>query len=104
MVSELKGSPSQAAQALRQAQPGTAPTATPKSDAAPASADAVTVTDLGQRLQKLSESVENLPVVDQNRVSALRESIASGQYELDDQQIAEKLTQLEQQLGTPRSE
>ncbi|UTW46396.1 flagellar biosynthesis anti-sigma factor FlgM [bacterium SCSIO 12696] len=64
---------------------------------APAS-DTVTVTDEAARLQQLEQSLANTPVVDSARVAELREAIASGNYRPDPERIADKLSQLEQDL------
>lgn len=70
-----------------------APAETPKSS------DVVTLTDLAARLQHLTDSVAQLPEVDQARVAELKSSIESGDYRIDDAKIADKLTAFETQLG-----
>lgn len=62
-------------------------------------ADVVTLTDLAARLQKLTQSVANLPVADQAKVEAFRQSVADGTYQIDSQAVAEKLTALENLLA-----
>ena len=99
MVSEIKGSASPAAQGITPGPRKAAEQAqSPPPTAAPGG-DVVTVTDLATRLQKLSESVHNLPVVDQALVTEMRDALASGSYRVDDSQIAEKLLSLETSLG-----
>lgn len=61
--------------------------------------DVVTLTDLASRLQSLTDSVAQLPEVDQKRVAELKSSIESGDYRIDDAKIADKLTAFETQLG-----
>lgn len=95
MVSEIKGPGSQTIQSLNTGPQKAAPAAPAADGKAPVSGEVVTVTDLGQRLQKLSDSVADLPVVDQQRVNEFREALASGKYPIDDRQIADKLTALE---------
>lgn len=60
--------------------------------------DTVTVTDQAARLQELEQSLASTPVVDSARVAELREAIASGSYQPDAQRIADRLSQLEQDL------
>ncbi|MGR8919830.1 MAG: flagellar biosynthesis anti-sigma factor FlgM, partial [Gammaproteobacteria bacterium] len=52
------------------------------------------------RLQRLTDSVKDLPVVDQAKVAELRDAINSGDYALDNAHIAEKLASFEAMLGT----
>jgi len=57
--------------------------------------EVVTLTDLAARLQRLTEAVASVPVVDQAKVHALREAIESGQYRISERDIADKLSALE---------
>jgi negative regulator of flagellin synthesis FlgM len=50
-------------------------------------------------MAKLEEVVQSTPVVDSERVAALKEALASGTYEIDDQRIADRLLKLERELG-----
>jgi flagellar biosynthesis anti-sigma factor FlgM len=72
-------------------------------DAGPApqtgASDVVTLTDLAARLQKLTDAVRDLPVVDQARVSAFKDAIANGDYAIDEQAVADKLSAFEAELG-----
>jgi negative regulator of flagellin synthesis FlgM len=61
--------------------------------------DVVTLTDLASRLQTLTDSVAQLPEVDQKRVAELKSAIENGDYRIDDTKIADKLTAFETQLG-----
>ncbi len=103
MVSEIKGS-GLSTIAQTQAATDAAVRKTNESSAAAApraSGEVVTLTDLASRLQRLTESVANLPEVDQAKVEALRSEIESGTYAIDEQQIAEKLSAFESLLGSP---
>lgn len=57
--------------------------------------EVVTLTDLASRLQRLTEAVANVPVVDQAKVHALRDALESGQYRISERDVADKLTALE---------
>ena len=74
--------------------------ARPQAPGATASADSdvVTLTDLAARLQALAKSIEQLPEVDRQRVAELKQAIADGSYEVDDESVAEKLAAFEAQL------
>ena len=104
MVSEINGPGHPTVQGLRNKA-----TATPegRADAKPGTAadssDVVSLTDVAARLQELTAAVRELPVVDQERVEHFRASIASGEYRVDDAQVADKLTELESMLSAPRS-
>ena len=99
MVAEIKGTGPQnlnAVDAGVRKLGGSAPSAVAESAQA---SDVVTLTDLAARLQRLTEAVAQLPDVDQARVAELKNSIESGDYRIDDRQIADKLTAFEAQLG-----
>jgi len=80
------------------------PTSTESAGSAPAgapassSSDTVNITRSGLLLAKLEEIVQGTPVVDSARVAALKDAIASGTYEIDDQQVADKLLRFERDL------
>lgn len=56
-----------------------------------ASDDAVKLTDNARQMQDLQGAVAATPVVDRDRVAALREAIANGTYTIDPQRIADGL-------------
>ncbi len=61
--------------------------------------DTVSLTDTATNLQKISQAINELPVVDSERVEAIRQAIASGNYEVDAQRTAEKMIGFETALG-----
>lgn len=61
------------------------------SAAATAPADNVDLTDGARQLQDLQAAVAGTPVVDADRVAALRKAIADGSYKVDPQRIADGL-------------
>ncbi len=101
MVSEVNGPPVGAVNALEQRGTKIDKSATPS--AAPvahtSSAEVVTLTDLASRLQELTRSVAELPVADQEKIEAFRQSIADGSYDIDPRAVAEKLTSIEALLA-----
>lgn len=99
MVAEIKGSGPQTLTALDPGMrkvSGTAPAAAP---APTQDTEVVTLTDLAARLQRLTDSVAQLPVVDQTRVAALKHSIDNGEYQIDDRQVADKVAGFEALLA-----
>jgi negative regulator of flagellin synthesis FlgM len=64
-----------------------------------AAGDTVSITQSGLLMSKLEEIVQRTPVVDQDRVAAIKEAIASGKYEVDDQRVADRMLRLERELG-----
>jgi negative regulator of flagellin synthesis FlgM len=59
--------------------------------------------DVGQTealLQTIIQAASNTPGIDQAKVSDLQKAIASGTYQTNPQAIAQKLVELENQLGT----
>jgi len=96
-----------------------APASTPTSTAATGSAQATDaasaassasvtssatdLADVGQTealLQSIVQAARTTPGIDQNKVSELQQAISSGTYQVDPQSIAQKIVELENQLGT----
>ena len=61
--------------------------------------DTVQLTDSAKQLRQLEEILANQPVTDTKRVEEIKQAIASGEYEVNAEQIAEKLLQLDKELG-----
>lgn len=61
--------------------------------------DAVALTDTAVRLKRIEASLAELPEVDQAKVDALRERVESGDYEVDSNEVARRLVQMEQDLS-----
>jgi negative regulator of flagellin synthesis FlgM len=64
-----------------------------------AAGDTVSLTQSGLLMSKLEEIVQRTPIVDQERVAALKDAIASGKYAIDDQRVADRMLRLERELG-----
>ena len=105
MVSEINGASSTLIKGLEQGSANSDNTAMrvqSTGNGASRNADVVTLTDLAARLQQLTQSVANVPVVDMHRIEAFRQSVADGSYQLDTKAVAEKFTLFESLLGTVR--
>ncbi|HVY64310.1 MAG TPA: flagellar biosynthesis anti-sigma factor FlgM [Gammaproteobacteria bacterium] len=63
------------------------------------SGDTVNVSRSGLLMSRLQEVVRGSPVVDSQRVAAIKEAVASGSYKIDDQRVADKLLRHERNLG-----
>jgi len=66
-------------------------------------AAAVDLADVGQTealLQTIIQAASATPGIDQTKVSELQQAIASGAYQANPQSIAQKIVELEAQLGT----
>lgn len=50
--------------------------------------NSVQLSDRARNLQRLTEEVEKLPVVDTDRVEAIRQTLNSGNYEIDAEKVA----------------
>ena len=61
-------------------------------------AETVNLTRSGVMLSKLEESLQSLPIVDAERVRAIKDALASGSYEIDDQAVADKLLRFDREL------
>ena len=104
MVSEVNNAPPSHItgidQKLTQINPSekAAPTNAPQSGG-----ETVTLTDLANRVEELTKSVENLPISDAEKVARLRDEIASGTYQVDAEAVAEKFNAIEQILNAGAS-
>jgi negative regulator of flagellin synthesis FlgM len=69
--------------------------------AAPAAAqnkDQVTLTDSARSLQKIEEAVAKTPVVNADKVAAVKHAVSSGNYQVDAGRVAGKLLKYERGL------
>lgn len=62
--------------------------------------DLADVTQTEALLQNIIQAASNTPGIDQAKVNELQQAIASGAYQANPQSIAQKLVELEAQLGT----
>ncbi len=62
------------------------------------SGDQVTLTDSARSLQKIEETIAKTPVVDTAKVSAVKQQLSSGTYQIDSNRVAGKLLQFESGL------
>ena len=51
-------------------------------------------------MQSIIQAASNTPGIDQSKVSELQKAISSGAYQANPQSIAQKIVELEAQLGT----
>ena len=68
------------------------------SAAAAQTGDHVTLTNSARSLQKIEEAVAKTPVVNANKVAAVKQSISSGSYTIDAGRIADKMLKYESGL------
>jgi len=64
-----------------------------------ARADEVALTDTALRLKRIETSLGELAEVDQAKVEALQQRIATGDYVVDGRDVARKLAQIERELA-----
>ena len=60
--------------------------------------DHVTLTTSGRAIQKLEEAVAKTPVVNPEKVAAVKQAVSSGSYQIDSNRVAGKLLQFERGL------
>jgi negative regulator of flagellin synthesis FlgM len=65
----------------------------------PSTVDTVSLTDTAARLRGLENTLASLPVVDTQRVEEIQQAIASGEFEVDAEQIADKMLAFESELS-----
>jgi len=63
-----------------------------------AAGDTVNITASGLLMSRLQDSVQRMPAVDSERVTTIRDALASGTYEIDDQRVADKLLRFERDV------
>lgn len=72
--------------------------AAPKTETPASTGDTVNITRSGLLMSKLEEAVQRTPIVDHARVAEIKERIASGTYEFDDQRTADQLLKFERDV------
>jgi negative regulator of flagellin synthesis FlgM len=60
--------------------------------------DHVTLTDSARALQKIEEAVAKAPVVNAEKVAAVKQAVTAGTYQIDAGRVAGKLLQFERGL------
>ena len=70
----------------------------PKAETPASTGDTVNITRSGLLMSKLEEAVQRAPVVDHARVADIKEQIAAGTYEFDDQRAADQLLKFERDI------
>ncbi|MDH5731546.1 MAG: flagellar biosynthesis anti-sigma factor FlgM [Gammaproteobacteria bacterium] len=61
--------------------------------------DSLTLTPIAQHLKAVESQLAMQPVVDENRVAAVRAKIERGEFDFNPERIADKLLQLEKQIN-----
>ncbi len=80
----------------KQAEPGNKPdTSEPGKQV---TTDSVELTDNAKLLHKLADGIDEVPAVDNDKVNAIKQAIANGEYKVDSEQVAKKLAQFESLL------
>lgn len=64
-----------------------------------AQVDTVSLTDTATQLQSLKQTLADVPVIDSDRVSAIKAAIAEGSYHIDPAELANNMINFEQRLG-----
>jgi negative regulator of flagellin synthesis FlgM len=59
----------------------------------------VRITDQARQLAALEQALNEVPVVNEARVDAIRAALAEGRYEVNPERIADKLLRTEQELS-----
>lgn len=76
--------------------------AEPEKPEAGGTGDKASLTDTAIRLQEVENKLAEQPVVDRQRVEAIRQAIADGGFEVRPERIAAKMLDLEQMLSGGR--
>lgn len=57
--------------------------------------DVVNITDTAQRLNQIQEQLKTVPVEDNQKITEIRNALNSGNFEIDNERVAEKLINFE---------
>lgn len=63
-----------------------------------AASDTVTLTAIATDMLKLQESLANMPDIDNERVTSIKNSLAEGSYQINAEKIVQNLLSIEQDL------
>lgn len=63
------------------------------------STDKLSLTSEATQLKALEDQIAELPVVDTQRVSAVQRSLATGSFQIDPAQVADKMLRFEAAMG-----
>ena len=69
------------------------------SNTAATTADTVSITNTASQLNALEKQLASLPVVDVQRVDAVKREISNGTFEINPPRIAEKMIQIESAIN-----
>lgn len=72
-----------------------------KAGSGAAAANDVQITPAARNLASLEQAILDLPAIDPQRVDEVQGRLASGQYEVDPQRVADGLLRLESELWNP---
>lgn len=86
-------------QKQQQIKPQQQNTVAPASPVATTGADSVNLTGTASHLRALEQQLAAQPVVDTQRVSAIRHEINSGQFTVNPERVADKMIQIESMIG-----
>jgi len=64
-----------------------------------AARDDVQLTDTATNLKRIESQIAAIPEVDQSRVDEIRQRLQSDTYEINHEQLAQKMLRLDQDLG-----
>ncbi len=64
-----------------------------------AARDDVRLTDTATNLKRIESQIAEIPEVDQSRVDEIRQRLQSDTYEINHEQLAQKMLRLDQDLG-----
>lgn len=53
--------------------------------------DRVDLTETASKLQQIEQALSNIPIIDDARVESVSQSINTGQYQIDNEKIAERI-------------
>jgi len=69
-----------------------------------ASSDSVDLTDTASKLQQIEQSLADIPIVDSSRVEAVSQSIDDGQYTINNEKIADRIINSENEINNKKKQ
>ncbi|MEH6504095.1 MAG: flagellar biosynthesis anti-sigma factor FlgM [Cycloclasticus sp.] len=100
MSIKIKGTSNKLSQTGSSKTAGSGKNAKPPAATSPgvSSDDRVDLTETASRLQQIEQALSNIPIVDDARVESVSQSIKSGEYQIDNEKIAERIITNESSL------
>jgi len=70
----------------------------PNNSEIPTQTDTVSITEIATQLQSMESKISDIPVIDIERVEAVKASLENGEFQINDNKLADNILRIESQL------